>query len=48
MLRKLIPGLSTTSTNFQGPSRPGNFFQFKDFRGFSGPVDTLYTVLMLP
>jgi hypothetical protein len=41
-LRKLIPGLSRTSTDFQGLSSPGIFFsQLKDFPGFSRPVDTL-------
>jgi hypothetical protein len=44
-LRKLIPGLSRTSTDFQGLSSPGIiFFQFKDFPGFSRPVDTLNLV----
>jgi hypothetical protein len=37
-LRKLIPDLSRTSTNFQGLSSPGIFFQFNDFSGFSSPV----------
>ena len=31
------------STAFQGPSRPGIlFFKFKDFRGFSRTVGTLF------
>jgi hypothetical protein len=34
--------LSRTSTDFQGLSSPGIIFlQFKDFPGFSRPVDTL-------
>jgi hypothetical protein len=39
---KLIQGLLRTSTAFQRLSSPGILvFQFKDFPGFSRPVDTL-------
>jgi hypothetical protein len=42
------PGLSRTSTDFQGLSSPGIFFfQFKDFPGFSRPVDTLTNELLI-
>jgi hypothetical protein len=41
-VKELIPGLSRTSTAFQGLSSPGIIFlQFKDFPGFSRAVDTM-------
>jgi hypothetical protein len=35
--------LAQLEVDFQGLSSPGIFFQFKDFPGFSRPVDTLIT-----